>query len=401
MSGLLINGAISAGAALAGIYILQCGSAQIANSDVIGCTNNLLLGGTSATSSGVFSVDCVNCYFDDSAGSCLLFQSTCNIQRCNFLNCWFTTAVTAGLSAIQSTNTSTIGLTGVTFVDCAIYNTYGTTATSYGFNLTGCKDVTITGCDIAGWTNGVAITPYSAANYTSVKIIGNTIGPVGNIAANTNGVVLNAGSFAYGDIQIESNDLAGNTTAPIVNSASGWTSLVITSQPGLATPSLAIVAASSAINTTATYITPATPIPAGALLVGTTYRITITGICTSSAANVSTFVLRIGTNGTTADTAVASVTCTAATSGTGVAFTAVFYLTVRTIGSGGTCWGGGSIINTGITGISSNGVGGGASASAVTVNTTVKNFIGVSYSSAATTTTCTFEQAFVEVANAA
>jgi N-acetylglucosamine kinase-like BadF-type ATPase len=62
--------------------------------------------------------------------------------------------------------------------------------------------------------------------------------------------------------------------------------------------------------------------------------------------------------------------------------------------------GSGAVTNTGITGISSNGVGGGGSTTAVAVNTTVKNFVGVSYSSAATTTTCTFQMAIVEVVKA-
>jgi hypothetical protein len=398
---LVMNGTISSGNAVAGIYFLQCGSAQVLNCDVIACQSNLLLGGSSATSSGVFSVDCANCYFDDSAGPCLLFQGTCNIERCCFTQCWFTTGTqTTGASAIQSTNTSTIGLTGCVFDLCQVYNTYGTTGTTNGFNLTGCKDITIINGMVAGWTNGIAITPYSAANYTTVRIVNNTIGPVGNIGANGNGISLNAGSFAYNDILIADNNLDNNSIFPLVNSASGWTSLVVPAQPGMANPSLPSVTASAAINTTATYITPSTPIPAGALQVGTTYRITVTGICTSTAANLSTFVLRIGTAGTTADTAVANIVATSPASGTNIAFTAVFNITIRTIGSGGTCWGSGYIVNNGTTGISNNGVGGGASTAAVAVNTLVKNFVGVSYSSAATTTTCTFEQAFVEVVKA-
>ena len=399
ISGIVMNGTLTSGNAVAGIYVLQCGSCEMSNSDVIGCVNNLLLGGTSTTSSGVFSVDCVNCYFDESFGSCLLFQSTCNIDRCTFCNCWFTTGAGAGYSAIQSNNTSALGLSGIQFIGCQVYNTYGTTATSFGFNVTGARDIQLIGCSVAGWTNGFAITPYSVANYTSVKIQDSTIGPVGNIAANTTGILLNAGSFAYGDILISGNDLAGNTTA-LTNSASGWSSLTVSAQPGLATPSVPAVAASAAINTTSTYITPSTPIPIGALQVGTTYRIIVTGTCTSTAANVSTFVLRLGTAGTIADTSVCSVTCTAAASGTTIPFTATFYVTIRTIGSGGTAMGSGSIANTGITGISSNGVGGGGSTATSAVNTTVKNFVGVSYSSAATTTTCTFQMAIVEVVKA-
>lgn len=165
-------------------------------------------------------------------------------------------------------------------------------------------------------------------------------------------------------------------------------------------PSVPSVTATSAINTASTYITPSTPIAANVLQVGSTYRIFISGTCTSTAANVSTFVLRLGTAGTTADTSVCTVTCTGATSGTSIPFTAVFYVTIRTTGTSGTAMGCGSITNTGTTGISSNGVGGGGSTTAVTINTTVQNFVGVSYSSAATTTTCTFQTRVVEVIRA-
>lgn len=157
-------------------------------------------------------------------------------------------------------------------------------------------------------------------------------------------------------------------------------------------------AASAAINTVETLITPAFQIPANFLQVGTTYRITVSGTCTSTVANLSTFTIRIGTNGTVADVSVATITCTAAASGTTIPFTATFLVTIRSIGAGGTCMGSGMIVNTGVTGISSNGVGGGGSTATAAVNTTVANFLEVTYKSAATTTTCTFQMAVLELA---
>jgi hypothetical protein len=157
-------------------------------------------------------------------------------------------------------------------------------------------------------------------------------------------------------------------------------------------------AASAAINTAETVVTPSTSIPANFLRIGTTYRIILSGTCTSTVANLSTFTLRIGTAGTTADTAIAAITCTAAASGTTVPFEAVFYVTIRTTGATGSAMASGYVVNSGITGISSNGVGGGGSSATATVNTTVANFIEVSYKSAATTTTSTFQMAIVELA---
>ena len=223
ITNIVINGILSAGNGLGGIVVNQCGSLIISNSDVIGCVNNLLLSPTTtATSSGVFSVFAVNCYFDDSAGSGLLMSGAGNIERCVFTNCWFTTAASpASSSAVQSTNTAAIGCTGIQFLGCQVYNTYGT-ATAFGFNMTGCEDVTITGCNVAGWTTAVAITPYSAAGYTSINLTNNVIGPVGNIAANTTAIVINAGSFTYKTLNIQGNNLAGNTTA-ITDSSTGFT----------------------------------------------------------------------------------------------------------------------------------------------------------------------------------
>ncbi|MHB8107864.1 MAG: hypothetical protein ACYDH4_10630, partial [Candidatus Cryosericum sp.] len=157
------------------------------------------------------------------------------------------------------------------------------------------------------------------------------------------------------------------------------------------------VAASAAISTVETVVTPSTPIPANFLQIGSTYRIVVSGTCTSTVANLSTFTLRLGTAGTVADTAIATVTCTAAAAGAAVPFEAVFYVTIRSLGAAGSAMASGYIVNSGITGISATGVGGGGSTATAAVNTTVSNFVEVSYKSAATTTACTFQMAIVEL----
>lgn len=90
----------------------------------------------------------------------------------------------------------------------------------------------------------------------------------------------------------------------------------------------ASVAASAAINTVDTIIASSASLPANYFQAGTTYRITVSGTCTSTVANLSTFTLRIGPNGTTADTTIATPTCTAAASGTTIPFTATFLVTI-------------------------------------------------------------------------
>jgi hypothetical protein len=157
------------------------------------------------------------------------------------------------------------------------------------------------------------------------------------------------------------------------------------------------IAASAAISTVETVITPSTPIPAGYLHAGTTYRIVVSGTCTSTVANLSTFTVRLGTAGTVADTSLATITCTAAASGAAVPFEAIFYVTIRSIGAGGSAMASGYIVNSGATGISAAGVGGGGSTATAAVNTTIANFVEVSYLSAAATTASTFQMAIVEL----
>lgn len=156
-------------------------------------------------------------------------------------------------------------------------------------------------------------------------------------------------------------------------------------------------AASGAINTAETIISPTFAIPAGTFKVGSSYRIRIFGTCTSTAANLSTFTVRYGAAGTTADASMGTVTCTAATSGTTIAFCVEILVTVRAIGASGTLIVVGIITNQGITGISS-------AAQAVvvvnaqttSVNTLAAGFLSVSYKSAVSTTTSTIQSVVIE-----
>lgn len=156
----------------------------------------------------------------------------------------------------------------------------------------------------------------------------------------------------------------------------------------------ATVAASSAINTTETIIgggASSRQLLANQLVVGSSCRTTIFGTCTSTVANASTFRIRFGANGTTADTAILTATTgVAATSGTNIAFAVIIEWIVRTIGASGTVSGTCTLINQGTTGIS-------AAATQViamtvaAINTTVASFYTVTYQSAAVTTTSTFQ----------
>lgn len=89
-------------------------------------------------------------------------------------------------------------------------------------------------------------------------------------------------------------------------------------------------------STVETYVTPAYNIPGNALAVGQAFEIRVHGTCTSTVANNVTFNLRVGANGTTADTAVATLAVGAATSGTNLGWTLKVYLVVHAIGASAT-----------------------------------------------------------------
>jgi hypothetical protein len=108
---------------------------------------------------------------------------------------------------------------------------------------------------------------------------------------------------------------------------------------------------------------------------GKTFLLTAFGVCTSSAANASNFRARIGTAGSSADNAAAVITPTAAASGTAIPFMVEMYVTVRSVGSGGSIIGGGALNNNGVTGVSAAAVVAASLTATVALNTTVQNIL--------------------------
>jgi len=155
--------------------------------------------------------------------------------------------------------------------------------------------------------------------------------------------------------------------------------------------------ASSAINTTETILVSSPVLSAGRFMTSTFIKIAFTGTNTSSVAGTSTFRVRIGTAGTTADTLVfTATTANSAASGTAVAFSGEIIMTIRTIGASATAYGTLKLWNAGSTGISTvltqviNGT-------MTTFDSTTANFVSLSYLTSATTTTSTFQQSIVEI----
>lgn len=187
-------------------------------------------------------------------------------------------------------------------------------------------------------------------------------------------------------------------TSPTLNGATLSGATTVTGQ-GEAT------AASSAINTSETILvqsgggTSGAALAANRIVAGTRIRVTLIGTCTASAANASHFRIRIGTAGTTSDTAAYDMaTSNSATSGNNIPFRVVMDMVVRAPGASATSYGEYTIINQGVTGLST--------ANATTAiptmtafDTTAADFITVTYVSAVNTTTSTFQTASLEFPN--
>ncbi|MEI6852800.1 MAG: hypothetical protein WCL06_08160 [Bacteroidota bacterium] len=193
-----------------------------------------------------------------------------------------------------------------------------------------------------------------------------------------------------------------SSTSAMASTAAGTTGQVLTSNGSSAPTWLtlggvaSIAASTAAINTTETKVVQWI-IPANTLQVGTTFRIIASGTCTSSATNASNFRVRIGTTGTNTDAIASLVAPTAANTGTNIPFSVTELVTVRTTGATGTALGSGCLNNQGVTGVSNAVATVGQTTTAITVNTTVQNYITLFYQSAAATTTSTFYNATIEV----
>jgi len=126
---------------------------------------------------------------------------------------------------------------------------------------------------------------------------------------------------------------------------------------------LATVANSAAITTVDTYVTTPFQIPSGYPVPGQRYRISVEGTCTNTGANIAIFTIRLGPNGTTADSSPSSLSVTGANGGP-IAFKVIAEVGVdaATTFSGQIC-----LLNQGVTGVSN---------AAVVVGTTGTTGIG-------------------------
>jgi hypothetical protein len=378
-----INSGVVAGTT--GLLINQSGAVQIIGCDFIGGVNAMLVNATATVS----AVLVTNTFFDQSTlGSTVKFMGTSAISRVKFVQCGITCGVVggAGVTAceIAGTGTGTSIPDAIDFIGCDFYNNGGS-GTTNGLLVTGCRGFKVNGCRIAGFTNGINVTPYNAAGVTYFDIQNNIIGATENFAANGTGILLNAGSFAYGSFMIANNILTNNLTAEITDNssfASGTASLYTKN----ISDNLGIVAAPVANFTPTTIpLTTVTNVDShGGMLIPAVFRgssIRITVYATNAATiQTLTATVRYGTNNSNADTAVFTQAFTVGTAviGSGMFIFNIDILTSTTLGCSMQFFNG----NNAVTGIAGNiSLFSGLSTPA-TISTSVNNWLGVYFSSA-------------------
>jgi hypothetical protein len=276
------------------------------------------------------------------------------------------------------------------------------TSAAHKFSINGVTKLQLDGavrCFAAAGTNSAVLLSGSDTAYHIVQAT--STGGNGIFGVNTStgtGLLANATAYSaiLGSLNATPLELFTNTVVRIKIADAGTTFYTPADKVGTAS----IITDSAGINTTETVVVKSGTLAANRLVAGTVIRAVLEGTCTASAANTSTFQIRIGTAGTTADTLVFSgVTAASAVTGTAVPFRAILELTVRTVGVSATATGFLTIQTTGgtATGISTIPVQVILPTMTAFNTTTASNIISATYKSAATTTTCTFKQAFIEV----
>lgn len=194
-----------------------------------------------------------------------------------------------------------------------------------------------------------------------------------------------------------STDYTLPQTVPVINGSDLTSTTAGVMSWATAGASNATTASSAAINTTETIVSPALTFAVGLWAVGTTIKWTLTGTTTASAANLSTFTVRAGTAGTTADASIGTHTVTSAATGTAIPFHIEILLTVRALSATSTPVGVMKLVNQGITGIAATATAVNTLSGSANLATTTATNINVTYKSAAATTTTTFLTSTVEV----
>ena len=373
-----INSGTTAGTT--GINIQQSGSVQITDCDLMGGVNCLLVNPTSPNV--VSSIFVLNTFFDQSTlGSTVKFSGTGACSRVRFIECGITCGVVggAGVTAceIAGSGTTIYIPEAIEFVGCDFYNNGGS-GTTNGILVTGCKGFGVHDCVIAGFTNGINVTPYNTNGYTHFIINNNRIGTAQNFAGNGTGLLLNAGAVQYGACILTNNDFSGNTTADITNNATFANTGMITVRGniGLVDEPHGNAPGTVLPLTTTTRMGVSIPAPGSSYTVGVGMRIIAFVTCSASSIQTLTLTLRFGTADSNADTALVTLALGAGTAAVGGA-KIIAEFQIVSLGSSGTAMAGITVLNNGTTGVTNAIAQSAFTTTPAVVNTTNNNFLGL------------------------
>jgi len=382
---------------VAGIQITQSGHFEIINCNITKATIGLNINPGAAQLVTYGFVE--HSLFDSCVTNALNIQpsgaATAKVQSLTFVDSWFSGTTAAGNGIVMSVASSAVA-DGFEFLGCRVLNNY-----QIGVNIgAGPTNISFDDCVIAGNGQNTSNTydGFSiAAGASGIAIQSCKIGQAGT-ASNQQRYAVNIAAGASANIVIVNNDCQPNGTVGTqgyinIGTLTGGGNIIRDNQPCVwAGDGSSTIAASAAINTTETVISQTRRYMANAIYAGTTWRFRVAGTCTTTVGNTSTFRVRLGTAGTTGDTVIMTFTTTAAgTTGSTDPFTAEITITCRTIGSSATFYGhmqiDGHDVN-GIIAVQHDVILG----TAANGNTQNANYIELTYQSAATTTTCTFQQ---------
>jgi len=392
---------------LAGIQISQSGHCSIIRCNVTSFVKGLHVNPVTSQDVSYLFID--HSLFDSCGTHGAHFNGTTaassRIRSVMCVNSWFSGTTTTGGpgTGIEFTAASSSIVDALSFVGCRILNNqrHGVTINAGPLNIS------FTDCTIAG--NGVeTATTYDgisiAANVSNLSAMNCKIGQAGT-AGNTQRYAINIAAGTSANLQIFGNDCEPNLTVGTIgyiNSGvlTGGGNQIAFNTPGISMGmDSATVAASGGLNTTETVISAPMRIGANALRAGNTIRFTAVGTCTTTAANVTTFRVKMGTAGTTSDGVIMTFATTAAgTTGTTIPFRVVIDITCRTVGGSATFYGSMTLYTNAITGIVALQLTNIYLGTAATGSTITNNYITLTHQTAATTTTNTFQQVLTEIA---
>lgn len=319
------NGTVAPNAPMAGfsgIRVTQLSSLLMSDCQIIHCGIGMDVVPTGANS--IPSIYCMNTFFDQGTYGARLTPGSGSIVRCRFIGVWFSGNSVAGA---QLNGTS---IDGLDFIGCEFY---GAPSQPFGIDALAATEWSVRASRFAGnGTNAIRTTAGAAHSFSITDCI---IGAVSGVAANAQGINIQAGTYKRYQI-LDNRGLDTNTTKGIIDlgvvSATDQKN-VGNNMGGVLKGAIATLAAPLSIPITTETLVLNARIPAGGVSVGQVFRIKAIGVM--SAANAVTWKVKVGAAGTAAGDTACWTPTIAPVGAANLRHSCEVYLTVRSLGAPG------------------------------------------------------------------